>query len=161
MMILLIFAAIFLIGIILIQSSKGGGLAGSIGGGDASMVFGVRRTADFLIKLTSILAGVLLVFSLVTNVIINKSGGTNESIIQQNNGQQFPQQQVPQQLNQPDQQQQNQQQQQTDPNQQNNNIQQQPNNQQPPSQQPGIQQPQDKKQDTKQPDTKKPDQKKK
>lgn len=113
LMILLILVAILLMGVVLIQSSKGGGLAGTFGGGDASAVFGVRRTADFLIKLTSILATILLLFSLVTNVMINKSGGTNESIIQQNSGQQnFPQPNVPQDLQQqPPADQQNQQQQ--------------------------------------------------
>lgn len=127
LMILLVLVAILLMGVILIQSSKGGGLAGTFGGGDASAVFGVRRTADFLIKLTSILATILLLFSLVTNVMINKSGGTNESIIQQNSGQQnFPQPNVPNQMQQPPADQQ--QQQQVDPNQQNN---QQPNNQPP------------------------------
>lgn len=121
--ILLVLVAILLMGVVLIQSSKGGGLAGTFGGGgaDASMVFGVRRTADFLVKLTSILATVLLLFSLITNVIINKGGGTNESIIQQNSGDQnFPQPNVPNQMQQPldGQQQQQQQQNQVDPNQQ-------------------------------------------
>lgn len=156
-MILLVIAAIMLIGIILIQSSKGGGLAGSFGGSDASMVFGVRRTADFLIKITSVLAGALLIFSLVTNVIINKGGGSQENIIQQNNGQQFPQQQVPQNL------QQNQQQPDQNNQQPNNTVQpnnQQPNNQQPDNKQPDNKQP-DKKQDTKQQDTKKTDPNKK
>lgn len=101
-MILLILVAVLLMGVVLIQSSKGGGLAGTFGGGDASAVFGVRRTADFLIKLTSILATILLLFSLATNVIINKGGGTNESIIQQNSDQQnFPQPNVPNQMEQP------------------------------------------------------------
>jgi preprotein translocase subunit SecG len=130
--ILLVLVAVMLMGVILIQSSKGGGLAGTFGGGggDASMVFGVRRTADFLIKLTSILATILLLFSLVTNVIINKGGGTNESIIQQNSGQQnFPQPNVPNQM------------QQTDPNQQQTDPNQQPNQQQTdPNQQPPVQQ---------------------
>jgi preprotein translocase subunit SecG len=125
LMILLVVVAILLMGVVLIQSSKGGGLAGTFGGGDASMVFGVRRTADFLIKLTSILATILLLFSLVTNVMINKGGGTNESIIQQNEGQNFPAPNVPNEMQQPPADQQNQQQ--VDPNQQPNN--QQPNNQ--------------------------------
>jgi len=129
--VLLILVAILLMGVVLIQSSKGGGLAGTFGGGggaDASMVFGVRRTADFLVKLTSILATILLVFSLITNVIINKGGGTIESIIQQNSGDQnFPQPNVPGQMQQPDQQQQNQ----GDPNQQQQQNQVDPN-QQPP-----------------------------
>jgi preprotein translocase subunit SecG len=86
-------------GIVLIQSSKGGGLAGTFGGSDASMMFGVRRTTDFLIKLTSVLAAIFMLFSLVTNIIINKGNGSVESIIQQNNSQnQFPQQQVPTQM---------------------------------------------------------------
>ncbi len=97
--------------VVLIQSSKGGGLAGTFGGGDASTVFGVRRTADFLVKLTSILATIFLLFSLITNVLINKSTGP-ESIIQQQ-GQEFPQQTAPNQLQQqqqpPPEQQQNQQ----------------------------------------------------
>lgn len=132
--ILLVLVAILLMGVVLIQSSKGGGLAGTFGGGgaDASMVFGVRRTADFLVKLTSILATVLLLFSLITNVIINKGGGTNESIIQQNSGDQnFPQPNVPNQMQQPldgQQQQQNQ----VDPNQQPPGDQQTDPNQQPP-----------------------------
>ncbi len=132
--ILLVLVAIMLMGVVLIQSSKGGGLAGTFGGGgaDASMVFGVRRTADFLVKLTSILAGILLAFSLITNVVINKSGGTNESIIQQNSGQQnFPQPNVPNQMQQPPADQQQQQQQQQPP-----VEQQQPNNQQPTNQPP-------------------------
>ncbi len=99
LMVFIIIVAICLMGIVLIQSSKGGGLAGTFGGTDASMMFGVRRTTDFLIKLTSVLAAIFLLFSLVTNIIINKGGNSVESIIQQNNGQnQFPQQQVPSQM---------------------------------------------------------------
>ena len=98
-MVFIILVAILLMGIVLIQSSKGGGLAGTFGGSDASMMFGVRRTTDFLIKLTSVLAAIFLLFSLVTNIIINKGNGSVESIIQQNNNQnQFPQQQVPTQM---------------------------------------------------------------
>lgn len=99
LMVFIIIVAILLMGIVLIQSSKGGGLAGTFGGADASMMFGVRRTTDFLIKLTSVLAAVFMLFSLVTNIIINKGNGSVESIIQQNNSQnQFPQQQVPTQM---------------------------------------------------------------
>lgn len=109
-MLFIIIVAILLMGIVLIQSSKGGGLAGTFGGSDASMMFGVRRTTDFLIKLTSVLAAIFMLFSLVTNIIINKGNGSVESIIQQNNSQnQFPQQQVPTQIpgQTPDQNQQN------------------------------------------------------
>jgi preprotein translocase subunit SecG len=127
LMILIIFIAVLLMAVVLIQSSKGGGLAGTFGGSDASMVFGVRRTTDFLIKLTSVLATIFLLFSLITNIIINKGSGTNESIIQQRSGQQqFPQQTVP---NPPTQQMPQDQQQNQQQNQQPN---QQPDQQQPP-----------------------------
>jgi preprotein translocase subunit SecG len=120
LMVFIILVAILLMFIVLIQSSKGGGLAGTFGGGDASMVFGVRRTSDFLIKLTTAFATIFLLFSLVTNIIINRGTGTQESIIQQNSGQQqFPQQQVPNEM----------------PQQQQGNQTQQPGNNQPPSDQ--------------------------
>ena len=88
LMIFIVLVAILLSLVVLIQSSKGGGLAGTFGGGDASMVFGVRRTTDFLIKLTTALATIFLLFSLITNVIINKGEGSRESIIQEKSGQQ-------------------------------------------------------------------------
>ena len=118
LMIFLIIVSIFLMLIVLIQSSKGGGLAGTFGGGDASMVFGVRRTADFLIKLTTIFATIYILFSLVTNIIINKGGGSKESIIQTSGQQVFPPPNVPQTQENP-QNQQNQNQQQEQPTQQN------------------------------------------
>jgi len=96
LMVFIILVAVLLMGIVLIQSSKGGGLAGTFGGTDASMMFGVRRTTDFLIKLTSVLAAIFMLFSLVTNIIINKGNTSVESIIQQNNSQNtMPQQQLP------------------------------------------------------------------
>lgn len=108
LMVFIILVAILLMLVVLIQSSKGGGLAGTFGGSDASMVFGVRRTTDFLIKLTTVLATIFLLFSLITNVIINKGTGTQESIIQQNNNQNsFPQQTIPNNVQQPQNQQQN------------------------------------------------------
>jgi preprotein translocase subunit SecG len=68
--------------VILMQSSKGGGLAGTFGGGSVGMVFGVRRTADFLIRATQILAGAFLVLSLLVNLFFLPRGTTAESVIQ-------------------------------------------------------------------------------
>jgi preprotein translocase subunit SecG len=131
-MILLILVAIVLMMVVLVQSSKGGGLAGTFGGSEASMMFGVRRTADFLVKITTGLATFLLIFSLITNVIINKGPGTQESIIQQNSGpQSFPQEQVPN-IPQGNEQQQNQPQEQNQPQDQNQPTNQVPGDQQPP-----------------------------
>jgi preprotein translocase subunit SecG len=67
--------------VILIQSSKGGGLAGSFGGLDAmGSVFGSRGTAPFLVKLTSILATLFLLLALVTGLMTRGSVGQRSLI---------------------------------------------------------------------------------
>jgi preprotein translocase subunit SecG len=52
--------------VILLQSSKGGGLAGAFGGGGSvGTVFGGRGAATFLSKTTTVLATLFLLLSLV------------------------------------------------------------------------------------------------
>ncbi len=58
--------------IVLVQSSKGGGLASNFSGSNQYM--GVRKTADFLEKSTWSLAVSLLVLSLFSAVVIPKGG---------------------------------------------------------------------------------------
>jgi preprotein translocase subunit SecG len=77
-----ILVCIFLMIAVLMQSSKGGGLAGSFGGGQMGTVFGVRRTADFLSRATTILATVFIVLSLLINIFFLPGKRTAESIIQ-------------------------------------------------------------------------------
>ena len=83
MMSLEIIICLLLIVVILMQSSKGGGLAGTFGGGNVGMVFGVRRTADFLIRGTQVLAAAFIILSLVINVFFLPSRGTGnvESVL--------------------------------------------------------------------------------
>jgi preprotein translocase subunit SecG len=69
--------------VILMQSSKGGGLAGSFGGANIGTVFGVRRTSDFLTTMTQWLAGIFMVFALVINLWLLPRGELKqESVIQ-------------------------------------------------------------------------------
>jgi preprotein translocase subunit SecG len=84
--------AIVLIVAILMQASKGGGLAGTFGGGSMGMVFGVRRTADFLIKTTQVLATVFILLSLVINLFFLPRTGAEqiESILQRSSTQEVP-----------------------------------------------------------------------
>ena len=89
----LIIISILLIGVVLMQSSKGNGLAGPIGGSRVTMAFGVRRTSDILTKATTVLATVLVLGCIVVNLMIGGSATGDESIIQKNAGQQ--QQQLP------------------------------------------------------------------
>ena len=83
-----VIVSILLIIVVLMQSSKGGGLAGSFGGANIGTVFGVRRTADFLGKLTSILAAIFLILSLVINFLLPNRTQSAESVIQRAAGQQ-------------------------------------------------------------------------
>jgi preprotein translocase subunit SecG len=81
--VLILITCVLLTLIILVQNSKGGGLASNFSGSNQFM--GVRKTADFLEKSTWTLAIVLLVLSLFSFVIIPKNTGnvqTQESEIQ-------------------------------------------------------------------------------
>ena len=90
---LLILISIVLMAVVLLQSSKGNGLAGPIGGSSVTMAFGVRRTSDLLSKSTSVLAAVLMVGCIAVNLMVGNTGTVNETLIQKNAGQQ--QQQLP------------------------------------------------------------------
>ena len=81
--ILILVTCVLLILVVLVQNSKGGGLASNFSGSNQFM--GVRKTADFLEKTTWTLAVVLLVLSLFSIFIIPKNQGkaeTKESEIQ-------------------------------------------------------------------------------
>jgi len=66
--IMIIVCAVLLILIVLVQNSKGGGLASGFGQGN--QVMGVKKTADFLEKATWTLAGGLLLFCLLASFSI-------------------------------------------------------------------------------------------
>ena len=59
--ILIVIAAVLMIGIVLIQESKGGGLSSSFAG--YNQVAGVRKTTDFIEKATWSLAAIMVVIS--------------------------------------------------------------------------------------------------
>jgi preprotein translocase subunit SecG len=73
--ILIILVCILLILVVLVQNSKGGGLASSFA--SSNQVMGVRKTGDFLEKATWVLAGSLLLLSLLA-ASYNKPDGTVE-----------------------------------------------------------------------------------
>jgi len=73
---------LLLIVVVLMQSSKGEGLAGTFGGTNLGAVFGVRRTSDFLSKLTQVLAGLFMILALVINLWFLPTSEKKESVIQ-------------------------------------------------------------------------------
>ena len=65
------------------QSSKGGGLAGSFGAGGMGAVFGSRGTATFLSKLTAILAASFMVLALILGFLKSGSSGARGLVEQE------------------------------------------------------------------------------
>ncbi|MDE7152865.1 MAG: preprotein translocase subunit SecG [Muribaculaceae bacterium] len=62
--VLTVIVAILLVGVVLVQKSKGGGLASNFAG--SNQVLGVRRTNDFIAKATWVLAGIVAVLSIAS-----------------------------------------------------------------------------------------------
>lgn len=83
--------SIVLIIVVLMQASKGGGLAGTFGGAAMGTMFGVRRTSDFLSRATTILASIFIGLSLIINLFfLPGKGSGGESVIQRGTPQTVP-----------------------------------------------------------------------
>ena len=78
--VLVIIACFFQILIVLVQNSKGGGLAANFT--SAGQTMGVRKTADFLEKATWTLAATILILCVVATATIPRGAGAEESRIQ-------------------------------------------------------------------------------
>lgn len=80
--ILMVVAAIFMCIIVLIQNSKGGGLAS--GFSSSNSIMGVRKTTDFLEKTTWGLAVFMVVMSIATAYVLpTNSTKTQDALIEQ------------------------------------------------------------------------------
>lgn len=79
--ILIVLAALLMIGIVLIQESKGGGLASNFS--SSNQIMGVRKTTDFVEKTTWGLAISMVLFSIVCAYVAPKATDS-ESVIERN-----------------------------------------------------------------------------
>ena len=77
--ILIVIAAILMIGIVLIQESKGGGLASNFS--SSNQIMGVRKTTDFIEKATWFLAATMVVCSVICAHVAPTSV-SDESVIE-------------------------------------------------------------------------------
>ena len=75
---LIIFVSFLLVLVIMVQNPKGGGLSSSFGG-DSQQIGGVKKTADFLDKSTWVLASLLLILILLSNLTIDKGNENTDS----------------------------------------------------------------------------------
>ena len=82
----MIISVLLVVGILL-QSSKGGGLAGIAGGMMSSTVFGGRSAANFLTKATTVLA-TLFFLNCLGMAVMSARSTTSASVTQQAVGQQ-------------------------------------------------------------------------
>ncbi len=78
--VLVIIACLFQVLIVLVQNSKGGGLAANFTSAGQSM--GIRKTADFLEKATWTLAGAILILCVVATATIPRGSTTGRSRIE-------------------------------------------------------------------------------
>lgn len=69
LVILILIVSILLAVVVLVQNSKGGGLAANFSA--PNQIMGVRKTTDFLEKATWVLAAALMVLSLIATVTIH------------------------------------------------------------------------------------------
>ena len=79
--ILIVLAALLMIGIVLIQESKGGGLASNFS--SSNQIMGVRKTTDVIEKTTWGLAVAMVLLSIVCAYVAPKAV-TSESVIEHN-----------------------------------------------------------------------------
>jgi preprotein translocase subunit SecG len=68
---------------VLLQSGKGGGLAGGAFGGTAQTVFGGRGATDFMTRATMVLGGAFFLTSLVLALMTSNPGQGARSLIQE------------------------------------------------------------------------------
>lgn len=78
--ILIIIASLLLTFVVLIQNSKGGGLAANFAAGNQA--FGVRQTADFLEKATWTLAVIILVLCIAATAFTHTGKQTDNAVLQ-------------------------------------------------------------------------------
>ena len=88
---LIIFVCILLILVVMVQNPKGGGLSSTFVGGQQH-IGGVKSTTDFLDKSTWVLAAIILVLILISNVtLMNDSENTDSILIDES----IPEQTIP------------------------------------------------------------------
>ena len=77
---LIIFVAVLLILVVLVQNSKGGGLSSQFGGNSSNQFMGVQKTNDLLEKVTWTLAISIVLLTMLSNLFISSSDSNIEGL---------------------------------------------------------------------------------
>ncbi len=83
MVVLIALVSILLMGAVLIQNPKGGGVDSTFGGTQANQMFGASRSADFIEKLTWGLAIALFALCIITTWMVGAGGTAGEQLLSQ------------------------------------------------------------------------------
>ncbi len=74
MTVLIALICVLLMGVILIQNPKGGGVDATFGGNATNQMFGAAKSTDFIEKLTWYLAAALFILCIITSLIVGSTG---------------------------------------------------------------------------------------
>ena len=77
---LIIFVAVLLILVVLVQNSKGGGLSSQFGGNSSNQFMGVQKTNDLLEKVSWTLAISIVLLTMLSNLFISSSDSNIEGL---------------------------------------------------------------------------------
>jgi len=79
MTILIALVSILLMGAVLIQNPKGGGVDSTFGGTQANQMFGAAKSADFIEKATWYLAAALFVLCIISTIMSGDVTGVTDA----------------------------------------------------------------------------------
>ncbi|MDO4707295.1 MAG: preprotein translocase subunit SecG [Porphyromonadaceae bacterium] len=92
--VLIVLASLALVFVVIIQKSKGGGLAASFS--SSNSIMGVRKTTDVLEKATWYLMGTLMVLCIASTALVSQGEKSDSDMVQQGIEEQAARQIVPQ-----------------------------------------------------------------
>ncbi len=81
--VLIALIGVLLMGAVLIQNPKGGGVDATFGGSQANQMFGAAKSTDFIEKVTWYLAIAIFVLCIITTLLVGGGGGAEEQLLSQ------------------------------------------------------------------------------
>jgi preprotein translocase subunit SecG len=81
--VLIALVCVLLMGAVLIQNPKGGGVDATFGGAQANQMFGAAKSADFIEKITWYLAITLFVLCIITALLVGEGAVATEQLLSQ------------------------------------------------------------------------------
>lgn len=81
MTVLIALVCVLLMGAVLIQNPKGGGVDSTFGGTQANQMFGAAKSTDFIEKVTWYLAIALFVLCIITALMVGETGGSADQLL--------------------------------------------------------------------------------